>query len=609
MTIKITFRDTLIATLITVAIGCGGSANSEQQQPIKIPQTATPLPDDVGNGSIVINDSTFSSPQKTARFLHQATFGATLTQIEQLTHTPAADWFKAQLTQPASFLLPIVKKHQLLYRMEDINAYSPFYLESTSIAFWQNAILGEDQLRQRMAYALSQILVVSNGAGDELSEHPEMVASFQDILIRHAFGNYRTLLEDITYSPAMGYYLTYLGNQKGNAEKGTVPDENYARELLQLFTLGLVALNQDGSPVLDSSGHAQELYSNKDITGLARVFTGLNYDEDSAEQDDMFYNAVFSLPMTTLPEQHSTKEKPFLGLTIPANTDATTSIDMALDHIFAHPNLGPFIAKQLIQRFTSSNPTPKYIARAATAFNTGKFQLPDGAIIGDGQRGSLSATLAAILFDSEARNVATAQGAKIREPILRFTQWARTFKIQNITPQFQPQLWDTSYVSRLAQHPYRAPSVFNFYRPGYKAPGSITASNNLVAPELEITNASTIAGYTNFMTHYIFGFQQEPDLEEMIELLEETNIEVNPDDVINSFLATYQDELNIAHDLDKLIAHLDFLLTANQMSASSKSLMKKILREVPIDEEDDYLPRVQMAILLTMTSPDYLVQK
>ncbi|WP_274602048.1 DUF1800 family protein [Pseudoalteromonas sp. S16_S37] len=276
------------------------------------------------------------------------------------------------------------------------------------------------------------------------------------------------MLKAVTYSPAMGYYLTYLGNKKGDPNKGTVPDENYARELLQLFSIGLLALNQDGTTKLDKTGQAIEVYDNQDITGLARVFTELNYDEESAEQEGMFYNSVFTLPMIAFPNDHSAQPKQFLDLTIAENTNAKESIDIAIEHIFSHPNLAPFIGKQLIQRLVSSNPSRGYVANVARAFNSGIYKLPDGSIIGDGKRGALDATLAAILFHPEARNLATVSGGKLKEPILRFTQWARAFSVKNITPRFQPMLWDTSLVSRLNQHPYRSPSVFNFYRPGYK---------------------------------------------------------------------------------------------------------------------------------------------
>ncbi|AZZ98851.1 DUF1800 domain-containing protein [Pseudoalteromonas sp. R3] len=619
---RLTPLNILLLCLCMSLTGCGGSDGSQNTANNPVPSSPDSGNSNNGgtdndaqnnNGGSIgdtpddntpLADQTFATPISTSRFLQQATFGTRPEDLASLTGKSASDWFTAQLKLPPSLIMPVVSEFTPPPTAED--DFNALYIESTSVAFWRNAIAGEDQLRQRMAFALSEILVVSNAGGEELTDIPEAVASYQDILIQHAFGNYRELLEAVTYSPAMGFYLTYMGNLKGDEVTGRMPDENYARELLQLFTVGVVALNPDGTPKRDQSGAVKELYTNQDITGLARVFTGLDMDYETSEETEV---NEFALPMAVYPQNHSEQSKRFLGTTIAAGTGPKASVTQALDHIFAHPNVPPFVSKQLIQRLVMSNPSPDYVARVASAFSSGHATLPDGTTVGDGSRGDLTATLAAILFDSEARASAGVRGGKIREPILRFTQWARAFAIKNITPEYQEMLWDTRGAGMLGQHPYRSPSVFNFFRPGYTAPGSVSASNDLVAPELQITNASTITGYANFMTYYITGLQQEVDVEDLQAVYDEENIPLNAENAVESFLASYDAEQALAGDSDALINRLDLLLCAGQLSATSKQQIKQILQTVAQNDEAEPLRLVHLAILLVMTSPDYLVQK
>ncbi|TQF67336.1 DUF1800 domain-containing protein [Pseudoalteromonas luteoviolacea] len=635
MTIKCTIQHYAFALLISLLVGCGGGGDSEQTNNSNITnnnsnqnsnsgqdnsnngnsQTDTDNSDqgDAGQGDTdqdndspdngTQEDDTFASMQNVSRFIQQATFGATPEQIRTLQGTSASQWFKSQLEVPASLVLPAVVAAAPDDPDDEFNL---FHIEQTSLAFWRNSIAGQDQLRQRMAFALSELLVVSNAGGEVLTDIPEAVAAYQDLLIQNAFGNYRSVLELVTYSPAMGHYLTYMGNEKGNEQTGRMPDENYARELLQLFTLGVVALNKDGTAALNSEGLSVELYDNTDITGLARVFTGLNLNEDDPEE---LINTRFTKPMQIFPESHSEKEKTFLGLTIASGTDAQSSITQAIDHIFNHDNLAPFVSKQLIQRLVTSNPSPDYVSRVVAAFESGKFVLPDGSSVGLDKRGDLTATLAAILFDSEARQVASNTGGKIREPILRFTHWARAFNVQNIEPKYIPQLWETGATADLGQHPYRSPSVFNYFRPGYKAPGSKSAEMGLVAPELQITNASSIPGYINFMTYFVMGQQQEADLDELKEEFDEIGVNFDLEKALQSFKPDYGPLLQIAQVPAELVSYLDLLLCANQMSTQTKDNMVAALSKVPNDDDDGYLPRVHLAILMVMSSPDYIIQK
>lgn len=529
------------------------------------------------------------SPEAASQFLGQATFGPRYEEIEDLSVGTYSIWFRDQLNRPPTLHLDRLLANGVL------NDFSTFRAASDS--YWAGIIDGDDQLRQRMAYALSQILVVSEGQNSVLAGRPLTTAHYMDILIRNAFGNYRDLLDEVTYSPAMAAYLTYLYNVRENMEDGRVPDENYAREIMQLFTIGLVELRMDGTVVTDNQGRPVETYDNTDVTGLARVFTGLGLRGPNywPSEDD---ESIYYTPLEIFPAYHSSSEKTFLGTTIPENTGAEVSIDTALDTLFNHPNLAPFLSRQLIQRFTTSHPTPAYVQRVATAFETGSYQFPDGETVGTGERGDLAATLAAVLMDDEARqDPATAPNefGKVREPVLRFVHWARAFHITGSEAWREDFLWDTSSSGTLGQHPFRSPSVFNFYRPGYIAPGSATGNAGLTAPELQIVNEASVIGFTNFFSAFITDSTWGEDRTETL-----------------GFHPVYEDEMAIAGDLDALIDWMDMTFTAGQLSLETRSRMEEILATIPIDEADPgpgQRGRVQTAVLLIVTSPDYIVQR
>lgn len=578
---------------------CGGGSGGETattSPPVVVDENPPPVTPPT--------DLIYQEPNDVARFLTQATFGPSKAEIEALTDESVSQWFINQLALQPSYLQPVLTEMSQLSNIEDGKSY--LEIEATTIGFWRNAILANDQLRQRVAFALSEILVVSNGGGDVLTDVPSAVAYYQDLLIEHAFGNYRELLEAVTYSPAMGYYLTYIGSEKANPETGRMPDENYARELLQLFTIGVVELNQDGSVQLDSQGDPIETYNNTDITGLAKVFTGLNINEQAIERSR---DEAFAMPMQTFSESHSSAEKTFLELTIAENTGAQESINQALDHIFAHNNVAPFIGEQLIQRLVMSNPSADYIKRVANIFDVGSYTLPNGEVVGEGRRGDLAATIAAILFDDEARTIQGEQGGKLREPILRFSHWARAFNVTEVTPEFQIMLWDSGKASRLAQHPYRSPSVFNFFRPGYMALGTLTGENQLKAPELQIVNASSTAGYSNFMTYFIYSRSQNIDLERVAQFLEQEQVNLEASDAANSFVADYQYAQSLVGQPQQLLDYLDLLLTYGTLSQSTREHIVNTIAPLPSATPTQQLQKLQLAILLVMTSPDYLIQQ
>lgn len=580
------FTRALLTGAFLMVTACGGGGGGSSAPPTNNPPSTPAPPPEPAPVSLTATEA--------SRFLSQSTFGPDAQSIDKLVADGLESWLVAEFAKPPSLHLETV----LAGLPEDGSAVDGMgnlraeVVLLPSHSFWNRAIKGNDQLRQRMAYALSQILVVSTNSN--LINFPQTLAHYMDILTEGAFGNYRDLLENVTYSPAMATYLTYFRNEKADPISGRVPDENYAREFLQLFTVGLVELNPDGTPVIQSDGSQVELYDNDDITELAKVFTGLSvggvpfYQRLRALPPEAYYS-----PLVGFDEFHSAEPKNFLGISIPANTAAEQTIDMALDGIFAHPNLGPFLARQLIQRFVTSAPTSAYVARVAAAFEDGSYALPSGDSVGSGARGDLQAVIAAILFDTQARDEAPAARddfGKLREPVLRFTHWARAFQVNSADASNERILRNTSSSELLGQHPYRSPSVFNFYRPGYVAPGTETGSAGLAAPELQIVDASSVVGYPNVMTLYALG--RSPKLD---------------DDVQDAFVADYRAEADLATDITALLDHLDLLLTHGTLQADTRQRIGSILDAVGTSSEEDLQLRARVASILVMTSPEYIV--
>lgn len=581
------FRPLLAIATVLLLFACGGGGGgSSTGAPPPAPETSVP-PEPVPE-PIDLTDN------EAARFLSQATFGPDREGIDELVSIGAEDWLLTEFDKPASLHLDAVLSGlppdgQFF---DDMGNTLPEVYFLAADSFWQTAIKGDDQLRQRMAYALSQILVIS--AEGNLGRTPHTVAHYMDVLTTGAFGNYRDLLDNVTYSPAISIYLTYMRNEKADPATGRVPDENYARELLQLFTLGLVALNPDGTPVKNPDGSQVELFDNSDITEVAKVFTGLSFDGPAFNTVVRFLpQDAFYKPLVIFDEFHSNEAKSFLGANIPAGTSGEQTIDMALDIIFEHPNLGPFVCRQLIQRFVTSAPSPDYVGRVAAAFESGSYSLPSGTSVGTGERGDLQAVIAAVLFDTDARNASSSENAefgKLREPVLRFTHWARAFEINSADASNEPVLHRANRPDLLGQHAYRSPSVFNFYRPGYIAAGTATGDAGLTAPELQITNASSIVGYPNFMTLYALDLAPR-----------------GRNSAPRAFVSDYSPQTALAADADALLDNLDQLLTHGTLQAETRARITEILDGIGAESDDELLIRAQIASVLVMTSPEYIV--
>jgi uncharacterized protein (DUF1800 family) len=521
-----------------------------------------------------------------SRFLAQATFGATAAEISNVAAIGPAAWIEGQFSRPQTRHLPSIVAYQNTLA-PDLQRGQTGFLWS----LWKTYTTADDQLRQRIAYSLSQILVISLNSNLSFT-YPRGPGNYLDMLGEKAFGNYRDILESVTYSPMMGIYLSSLRNSKENPTTGAVPDENYAREVMQLFTIGLFQLNQDGTVKLDANGKAIETYTNADITGLAKVFTGLSW--GGPDTSDNRYNgrAIGAdpnreiIPMQAYNNFHSTSEKKFLGVTIPASTVANTNADIkiALDTLFNHPNVGPFIGEQLIQRLVTSNPTAGYVSRVAAAFNDN----------GVGVRGDMKAVIRAILLDPEARELAQANNetGKIREPAVRFINWMRSFNSKSRDGRFLlGNLSDPS--TQLGQTPMFAPSVFNFYRPGYIPPNSNIGNSGLVAPEMQITNETTVAGYLNYMRGVISAGVGASTAGVR---------DIQPD---------YSAELALASDPDALIDRANLLLVAGQLTQTTRTRIRSAITSVNIgttNPDADRRNRVSIAIYLTMASPEYILQ-
>lgn len=531
-----------------------------------------------GNVTVIPATANINLPltdTQAASFLISSTFGPTAKAIEDLENQGRSNWVQSQLALPV---------HSILNGMSiPFTDTSSKKWETVPRERWyERAVLGEDQLRQRAAFSLSQIFVVSTEPRDwTFKSH--LHARHMDIMQDGAFGNYRALMQDITYSPLMGSWLTYIGNAKADPDTGNVPDENYARELMQLFTIGLVELNLDGTAKLDSDGKQIEVYTNEDIKELSKVFTGLWW-ANTAFGVDLGRPAIADidvLPMEMTESQHSPLSKTFLGKTIPAGTPGDQSISMALDTLFEHPNLAPFVSKQLIQRTTTSNPSPAYVRRVVEAFETGLHTLPNGQITGTGTRGDLGAVWAAILLDPEAINenrLADNTFGKLREPLIRFLHWARYANVSAIEVTNDAPLRNGATTGTIGQTPYRAPSVFNYYRPGYVAGGTDAAVAGLVSPEMQITHTATAISYANFMADFIFRKSTK------------------------NWGGDYASALALSNDTDAVIDHLDLILTAGRMTDTTRIRVREVYESV---EPSD---GIKLATQLIVMSPEFTTQ-
>jgi uncharacterized protein (DUF1800 family) len=554
-----------------------------------------------------------------ARFLAQATFGPSPNDIAHLRAVGYSGWLGEQFAAPVS-----TETHYLDWFL---TAYPDDYLsDDTRLEIWAINSVGTpdpsrpppnnvpaDQLRQRVAFALSEIFVVSNSNGT-LAYEPWALASFYDMLANDAFGNYRTLLEDVTKHPAMGIFLSSIQNQKADPTENIHPDENYAREVMQLFSIGLKQLNLDGTPVL-AGGQDVPTYDQTTVRGFAAVFTG--WDWNNTGCGDTTYNCCdgdyffwcgpsnqndppWMLPMQPVEAYHdNTSDKQLLvypGVSLPNGVlmhggDAQTEMTHALDNIFNHPNVGPFIATRLIERLVTSNPTPAYVQRVATVFNNN----------GSGVRGDLKAVVTAILLDPEARygqwQLPDTFG-KLREPLLKITQMWRAMEARSTGGRIGTLATWPPIEEQIGQAPQRSPTVFNFFKPDFEQPGEVE-DRGLVSPEFQILTDTAIVATPNYFFHEVF-----------CDYTGSTNCWAS-DDPTTMQMNEDRDAALAASDPAGLVDAYNALFMSGQMSPFMRDVL---ITRLNLLTEDNYgqdlgRTRVQHALYLILNSPEYSIQK
>lgn len=552
--------------------GCGGGGGGGDKTPAPVPKD---------DPQVLAGTTTLLPEEDAARFLGQAALSAPMAEVTRLVNGGLNynAWLDEQFAKPARTDTALSLNGRTAYQLAldqgvlALDASGQNYAHiggdfGLDSALWCRLITADDVLRQRIVLALSEIFVVSQRNMPIPWGHMACLA-YWDLLERHCFGTFRALIEAITLSPAMGTYLSLRGSQKADAG-GRRPDENFARELLQLFTTGLVRLDDGGQPA------GGETYGIQDVTELARVLTGWDFDLPAPPSYTLGTLPDYTRrPMTLVADRHDDDAKicPSLNLNLPAGAGGAQDLKAALDGICAHPNVAPFFARQLIQRLVSSNPEPAHVQRVTRVFrDTG---------------GDLQAVIRAVLMDPLARRslsgTAAVRRSKLREPMLRFVQWARLVQLRSTDNRWS--VGDLSASDRLGQSPLRSPSVFNFFRPGYVPLNSGVSTDGFVAPEFQITNESTVIGYANFMLSHIAGSPQQ------------------------GLVVDYSEWLPLATDPARLVDRLNLQLTGRALAAASVDIITRAVRSLPATSAEQQLRRVQMAFYLMLVSPDYLVQR
>ncbi len=557
------------------------------------------------NGAAMMPDMAAAS-----RFLSQATLGYNYEEIEYVNQIGIDAWLEEQFNMPPKSFL-----EQHLKMTNDVNTvvqhpYDLDYRHYLSFTFYQTLLeRPDDALRFKVANALSQILVMSAKEFGIFFNRTYGAADYYDILYLNAFGNYQDILHDISYHVSMGAYLSSYQNRKADFGLGTQPDENYAREIMQLFSIGLNELNNDGTEKLDADGNPIPTYDNEDIRNLARVFTGLggsatgfpNYPSLPVNFDLSFKHSNYTIPMTMYEDYHDTNEKTLVdGTILPAGRSGYEDINDAIDALFNHPNVGPFISIRLIQQLVKSNPSPAYVNRVANAFNNN----------GSGIRGDLGAVVEAILMDPEARDCTLLddpKAGKLIQPLERYTNLLLAFGVNTPSGRF----WfrdDQVFDFKTKQSFMRPPSVFNYYSPFY-AEGDYVAANDMVSPEFQILNATSGIYYMNI-------------IEDALKVRPFDNHTINDPNFNDGFLTTQYnpdddpvielgDEINIVNTqgLSALLDRLDILLCRGHLSSGTRTIIENTITQyqnnVPGYSTED---AVKDAIYFIMVSPDYTIR-
>ncbi|MCY3857463.1 MAG: DUF1800 family protein [Gammaproteobacteria bacterium] len=571
MSFRVAGRILGFLTLSALLMSCGGGGSSTSGPttfPVSPPAPPPPPPPPPGPNEAQLNAA--------SAFASKATFGMPYESIVDIAEIGHEAWLDEQLSlEPTSHL----EFADDLVRRRDAGEFKPaddgilLTITFWRGTWWNRAMTAPDQVQQRVAYALSQIFVVSDI--DLLRDNPPAITSYMDVLLAGATGNFRDLLLNVSLHPAMGIYLSHVNNRKADPEHNIFPDENFAREVMQLFTIGLFELNDDATHKRDTEGSLIPTYDSEDIREYAKIFTGLSYSGPNARFGR--WRPYFREPMQMFEEHHSPGPKHLLGgVVVPKGQTGTEDIEMAVDSLFNHPNVGPFIGRQLIQRLTTSNPSPAYVKRVTNAFN-GETT---------GVRGDMKAVIKAILLDPEVTNPLIPNSfGKMREPVLRLTALARQFNAECEDGLFYNNGYTMNYHGQ--QHPINAPSVFNFYSP-FHSPAGTLAKNNLVAPEFQITTATTVINMVNLID---LGLFHDDRLFSPSEPFTPTNINLD-------------DYVDLADDVDALIDRLDIVMTAGRLDEATRLRIKLGVESIGTNKLD----RARHAIYLFAMSPTYVVE-
>jgi len=528
------------------------------------------------------------------RLLYQSTFGPRIEDVDNLMGVGANEWFQSQLAMsPTGYVDAWASIADAFGDIDGVPDANGVRLHHET--FMLNALYGPDQLRHRMTYALSQLLVIS--ADFDFAAHDQLVLGYVDVLHNNAFGNYRDLLRAIALHPAMGMFLAMLGNEKTDPLRNIRPDENFARELMQLFTIGLQELNQDGTPLFADDGEPTQTYRPLDVQNYAAALTGWYFaDLESYRFGSTFHSVEHSQrlpPMTAYPDFHQTSQKKLLrGYYVPAGATAEQSLETVLDSLFYHPNLAPFISLHLIKSFVTSNPSPEYVGRVSAVFNRDAY----------GERGNLSSVIQAVLFDPEARLSVSEQPAnygRAKDPLLRFLNYSRFFDVQGYDEERREHLR-----RRPSQEFLTAPSVFNFFSPVH-VPNSDFADLDLVAPEFQIITSEALVSDSG---HYAY-----------MRSLEELELCCAGESDDSKIYWVHYDlgglpDLLESSGTAETIAYLDTYLTQGRLSETSKAALlaaydDTLTNAMLVGEREWLLGTLRQLIYQIVSSPEYFIQR
>ena len=549
--------------------------------------------------------------REASRFLAQATFGADYATIEMTAAMGYEAWLDEQFALPRSSYVDEMLVHALRYSEEEeeeeeleIGPEYPIWHEFFRSAWVDYNLTTPDLLRQRMAFNLSQLMVINDNS-DFFEDVGQLMGVYYDMLAENSFENYQKLLTDVTLSPAMGIFLSHYNNPKEDLANNIHPDENYAREIMQLFSIGLWELNPDGTRKYDAQGQFIPTYTNRDIKEFAQVFTGLGNGTPAGEfgikLDELVEEVVpiVQVPMKMYDAFHDKSEKRLLnGTVLPAGQGGMTDILLTMEHLANHPNTAPFISRALIQKMTTSNPSPRYVREVAAVFD------PDVPH-------NFQEVLKAILLHPEARNCSIPtdyQFGKLREPVVRMLNYLRAFPMN--ANEYGDYFYRMEcYGANTGQSPLEAPSVFNFFLPDYSPPGPIN-QNYLVGPEFQILNATNAIGLVNDVNTRAIKRAYLMDLCASYEADEEEGEDDEEEDGLESYdsytgyFMDYDTEQELAEDPAVLVDWLDILLANGLLTDDTKAIIVNAVNQVPELEN-----RIKMAIYLILIAPDYAILK